>query len=166
MSNPHVSSYDQAFIDAFDTRIKGMPQDVSAMVEEMLDKFHADVLTSLQYYIVDDMKSNLDAEIREHAAKVAESMLANALAGDSQEIRNLFGFNDWYMKHGYIGQGRRPTQWALIDAIVARRPDLFVDERIAQRDVEIQQLNQEVLRLGQRLDYMKDNYVRADGDAP
>ena len=161
MAEPYVSSYDQAFMDAFDKGIKEMPDTLQNMVKTMLDKFHDEILGNLQYYIQDEMKSNLDGEIRGHAAKVAESMLANALAGDDREIRNLFGFNDWYMKHLYIGS--KPTQWALIDALVERRPDIFVNERIAQRDAEIMQLNQQVSNLQRQLNYMKENYVVADG---
>ncbi len=162
MTQPMVSSYDQVFMDAFDKGIKEMPDALPGLVKTMLDKVHEEVLTSLQYYIQDEMKSNLDAEIRDHASKVAESMLATALAGDSKEIRNLFGFNDWYMKHPFMGGDRLPTQWALIDAIVARRPDLFVDERIAQRDAKIHQLNHRVVNLTRQLDYVKNNYVVGD----
>jgi hypothetical protein len=157
MGQPYVSSYDQVFMDAFDKGIKEMPQDLSDLVKVVLDKVHEDVLEKVRYYIMDDMKSNLDNDIRDHASNVASSMLANALAGDNKEIRNLFGFSDWYMKHLYIGD--KPTQWALIDAIVARQPDLFVSERIAQRDAEIVNLNQQIANLARQLDYMKNNYV-------
>ena len=162
MSEPYVSAYDQVFLDAFDKGIKEMPQDLSGLVKTMLDKMHEEVLSSLQYYIADEMKSNLDLEIRDHASKVASSMLANALAGDDKEIRSLFGFNEWYMKHPYSGS--RPTQWGPIDAITARRPDLFVSERIAQRDAEIADLNQRITNLTRQFDYMKDNYVVRDGE--
>jgi hypothetical protein len=166
MSQPFVSSYDQAFMDAFDKGIDQMPDKLPDLVKTLLDKVHEDVLDPLRNFIADEMKSILNAEIRDQAARVASSMLANALAGDSKEIRNLFGFSNWYMKHLYLG--KYPTQWALIDAIVARRPDLFVDERIAQRDAEILNLNQEVTRLKQRLDYMAENYVVRDtyGEQP
>jgi hypothetical protein len=157
MTQPFVSSYDQAFLDAFDKGIKEMPQDLSGLVKATLDRVHEEVLSSLQFYIQDDMKSNLDREIRSHAADVASSMLANALAGDDKEIRNLFGFNDWYMKNLYLG--REPTQWALIDAIVARRPDVFVDERIAQRDAEIQELNRRVANLMRRVEHLENPCV-------
>lgn len=156
MSEPYVSSYDQVFRDAFDKGIKEMPQDLSGLVKTIVDKLHEDVLSNLNYYIVDEMKSNIDREIQDHASKVASSMLANALAGDDREIRNLFGFNDWYMKHSYVNEHNKPTQWALIDAITARRPDLFVSERIAQRDVEIVKLNQRIANLNRQLDYMKN----------
>ena len=154
MSEPFVSSYDEVFVNAFDKGIKEMPTDLSKLVTTMLDKFHEEVLSSLLNSIVDDMKGNLDREIMDYAAKVASSMLANALAGDSKEIRNLFGFNEWYMKYLYAGS--RPTQWALIDAIVERRPDIIVDERIRQRDAEIAELNRTVGQLRQRIDHMQE----------
>src|SRR6185437_13397980 len=160
MTQPFVSSYDQAFLDAFDKGIKEMPKDLSGLVKATLDRVHDDVLSSLQFYIQHDMQSNLDGEIRSHAAEVASSMLANALAGDDKEIRNLFGFNDWYMKHLYMGS--TPTQWALIDAIVARRPDLFVDERIAQRDAEVRELNRQIANLKRRIEHLENPYAETE----
>ena len=69
----------------------------------------------------------------------------NALAGDDQTIRNLFGFSDWYMKNLYMG--KLPTQWGLIDAIAERKPEIFRDERIAQQQAQIKQLTQELNRV-------------------
>ena len=153
MSEPFVSAYDKVFMDAFDKGIKKMPQDLSSLVKTMLDKFHEETLDSLQNYILDDMKSNLDLQIQDYAADVARSMLTNALAGDDKEIRNLFGFDEWYMKHPYIGD--KPTQWALIDAIVARNPDIFVMERLAQRESEIVGLTRQISELTRQIDYLK-----------
>ena len=84
-------------------------------------------------------------------------MLANALAGDDDTIKTLFGFNDWYLKH--IGHfDNIPTQWKLIDAIVDRRPDVFFDERLKQRDAEIASLQSTVIRLKMRVDQLQEEY--------
>jgi hypothetical protein len=147
-------------MEAFEKGAKEMPSDLSGIVKAMVDQVHDEALDQLTSYITDEMRSNINAEIRNQAASVASSMLANALAGDDRQIRTLFGFNDWYMKHLYSGS--KPTQWALIDALVARRPDLFVSERIAQRDAEIGLLTQEVCRLKERLAYMENHYVVRD----
>lgn len=152
MSKPFVSTYDEVFKEAFSKGIQEMPESLPGLVKDILDKVHEEVLQSLGNYIQDEMKSNMDREIMGFASEVTESMLSNALAGDSKEIRNLFGFNEWYMKHLYMG--KKPTQWALIDALVARRPDLIIDERISQRDVEIQELNRQISNLQNRIDYL------------
>lgn len=159
MSQPFVSAYDEVFNNAFDKGAKEMPKELPRLVKDMVDKFHEEVFSSLENYILDDMKANLDRGIKDYASQVASSMLANALAGDDKEIRNLFGFNEWYMKHPFISGDRFPTEWALIDAIAARRPDILVSERIAQRDCEIHKLNQTIVNLTRQLDYMKNNYV-------
>ena len=146
MNEPYVSSYDEQFMEAFDRGVQQLPEDRIKVVKDIVDKIHEEVITQLHYYIEDDLKKNVDAQIRDHASKVASSMLANALAGDDQEIRKLFGFSDWYMKYAGVNRDL-PTQWALIDALIARRPDIFVDERIKQREREIAALTERVGRL-------------------
>ena len=146
MNEPYVSSYDEQFMQAFDRGIQQLPESRTKVVKDIVDKIHEEVITQLHYYIEDDLKKNVDAQIRDHASKVASSMLANALAGDSQQLRTLFGFNDWYMKYAGVNRDL-PTQWALIDALVARRPDIFVDERIKQREREVVVLTERVQRL-------------------
>lgn len=146
MNEPFVSSYEEQFMEAFDRGVQQLPEDRTKIVKDIVDKIHEEVITQLHYYIEDDLKKSLDDQIRDHASKVASSMLANALAGDDREIRNLFGFSDWYMKYAGVS-GDLPTQWKLIDALVARRPDVFVDERIKQREREIVVLTERAWRL-------------------
>jgi hypothetical protein len=150
---PHVSSYDDVFKNAYDKGVKEMPAELPELVKKIVDNFHEDVLTRLHYYIVDEMKPNIDRDICDHAAKVAESMISNALAGDDATIRNLFGFNEWYMTHLYAG--KLPTQWALIDAIAKRNPDLFVNEKIAQQAAEIAELNNVIARQKDTIEYFR-----------
>ena len=108
----------------------------------------------IEDYVRDEMGSNAAIGLRDTAARMAESMLSNALAGDDKTIRNLFGFNDWYMKTLYMGS--LPTQWALIDAIVARCPDIFAEERVKQRDAEIVELNRKIANLTRQLEWLKN----------
>jgi hypothetical protein len=145
MSGPFVSSYDEAFLAAFGRGIKELPADKTKIVKDIVDKIHEEVVSHIEYYVQGEMASNAADHIRYEAAKICSSMLADALAGDDKTIRDLFGFSEWYTKHGYIGSGA--TQWKLIDAIVARRPDIFLDERLAQRDREIADLQREVKRI-------------------
>lgn len=149
MSSPYVSSYDETFMKAFSGAIDQMPTEHESAIKKIHNEILNEVIEKLEYYVQYDMKSNLDGAIRQEAAKVAESMLMNALAGDDKQIRNLMGFNDWYMKHLYVGE--RPTQWKLMEALMERRPDIFVNEQIAQQQREIEHLKAEVKRLGDRV---------------
>lgn len=159
MSEPIVSSYETAFVEAFGRGISAMPDDHTKVIKDIVDKIHERVISDIENYIMDDMKSNINDSIRQEAASVASSMLADALAGDDKEIRSLFGFHEWYMKSPWRNDGK-PTQWALIDAIVARRPDLFVDERIKQRDREIEVAKGEIARLNKYIERQRDEANR------
>lgn len=157
MSEPHVSSYNERFMEAFGKGVDSLSDDKSQLIKDMVDKIHEEVISRIEYYVIDELKSNVDDALRSEAAKVASAMLADALAGDDETIRTLFGFNKHYMTHRWIGD-RRPTQWDLIDAIVSRRPELFVNEALAQKDVEIKAQTAEVARLHRRLDEMRNHY--------
>lgn len=152
----YVSSYDEVFMQAFNKGVDTMPDKTKEIVKTLSDKIHDLVLDSLFYYIETDMKGNLDGAIRQEASKVCESMLRNALAGDSKELRNLFDFNDWYMKSLYAGQ--RPTQWALINALIAANPEVFVSEKIAQLTADVQQYQRENARLQEYIQNMRVKY--------
>ena len=157
MSNPVVSSFDKKFMAAFNSGCAAIPEDQSKTIKDVLDKIHERVISDLEYYIAENIKENASYAIRDEAAAVAKSMLMNALAGDDKEIRNLFGFNEWYMKHAYIGD-RLPTQWALIDALMKRRPDVFTDERIAQRDCELALVRAQLTRTETALNSYKEQF--------
>ena len=111
------------------------------ITDTICDAIQENVRYNTEEYLAESIKD----DITNRAAKVAESMLMNALAGDDSTIRNLFGFSDWYMRNLY--SGRLPTQWALIDAIADRKPELFSDEKIKQQAAEIANLQREVARL-------------------
>ncbi len=150
----YVNSYDKVFMEAYDRGVIDMPKELPDVVKKITDDIFEKVLNNLFDYIADDMKRNLDDSIRANAAKVAESMLMNALAGDDKEIRNLFGFNDWYMKNLYIGS--HPKQWDLIDAIVKRNPDLFVNEKITQLSGQVAHLQKENARMNTYITEMRE----------
>jgi hypothetical protein len=149
MSTPFVSGYEQAFLDAFGRGIEELPEEHAALVKAIVDKIHEEVSDRIMQHVNEEMASAAADHLRDVAAKMCSSMLGNALAGDDKQIRNLFGFNDWYLKHGYLGD--HPTEWKLIDAIVERRPDIFLDERLAQRDREIADLRRDLQRARDRI---------------
>ena len=153
MSNPFVSSYSAALAEAFGRGFEEIPCDKVAIVKKIVEEIHTEVLDKIEDRMRESMLTQLNDKIRHTASSIASSMLANALCGDDKEIKNLFGFNDWYLKHSCSFSGL-PSQWKLIDAIVHRRPDIFVDERIKQRDAEITDLKASVSRLKDRLDYL------------
>lgn len=153
MSSPYVSSYDQVFREAFASGLDHMPlEHQGEAIKKIYDAITEAVLDRLENYIAGDMKSNLDDELCRTAAKVAESMLMSAIAGEDKQIKNLFGFNDFYMKNPYMGQ--LPTQWKLLDSIIERRPDLFIDEKLSQQAVEIDALRSQIKRLEGRIERM------------
>ena len=161
MTRPNVSRYDDAFIEAFGRGVEELPDAQTKLVKDIVDRIQEEVVTQIEAYVRDDMARNCSDALRETAAQMTESMLSNALAGDNYTIRNLFGFNDWYLKSLYIGP--RPTQWALIDAIVARCPDVFLDERLAQRDAEIARMAQDKANLMRRIQYLENPHAGDGG---
>lgn len=155
---PYVSPYADEIRETlgkgFDAAMEAQP-DRAPLVKKLVDTIYEEVVTQLHDSIDLYLGENLRDALCGQAAKIAESMLMNALAGDNAELRNLFGFHDWYMKHAR-NFDRLPSQWALVDALVQRNPALFVDERIAQRDSEIAMLKAANLRLNERLEYLKN----------
>jgi hypothetical protein len=140
MTKPYVSIYEDAFLEAFGRGMEELPQNSADLVKGIVDKIHEAVLTPIMDYVVNKMATEAADALREEAAKVAQSMLMDALAGDDFAIQRLFGFDGSQRRHAYLGA--LPTQWALIDAIAERRPDVFLDERLKQRDREIADLKE------------------------
>ncbi|MDY3551461.1 hypothetical protein R5W24_000537 [Gemmata sp. JC717] len=141
----YVSSYEEALRDGLAEALSSLPDDHKEMIDEITDMICEKVQEQVRYNTEAYLAESIKDDITTRAAKVAESMLMNALAGDDRTIRNLFGFNDWYMKSLY--SGRLPTEWALIDAIIERKPELFLDERLKQNAALIKQLQAECARL-------------------
>ncbi len=151
MTQPFVAMYTDSIRQAFSKVLENEEfADQEKIVSSLVDKILVEVIDRLHYFVTEDMISNIGDTISAKAAEVAEHMLRDALAGDNQELRNLFGFNDWYMKHAFSASPL-PKQWQLIDAIVKRNPQFFVDERLLQRDKEIALLKDNVQKL------MKEN---------
>ena len=158
MSQPYVSPYHEQIIEAFDSGFDAALDtertiDRTALVKKLVEEIWETVLVHLHASIDDYLGENLKDATRRRAADVAEHMLRDALAGDDKQLRNLFGFNDWYMKHAY--QGNFPTQWALLDVLMARRPDLMVDEKIKQQAREIEWLKQNMGSLYRQIARLK-----------
>lgn len=159
----NVSSYEEVFRDAFDKAFGELPEQYPDLVKQVCDKIYEAVVERVRDDVRDYLAENIKDDLCRKAAEMAESMLMNALAGDDKEIRNLFGFSDWYMRHLYLGQ--LPTQWALIDAITDRRPDIFLDERIKQREAEILNLKNENQRIRQLAEHWQNKANEGGSDA-
>jgi hypothetical protein len=158
MSQPYVSPYHELIIEAFDSGFDAALNaerivDRTALVKKLVDEIWEQAVTQLHNSIDDYLGENLKDATRRRAAEVAEHMLRDALAGDDKQLRNLFGFNEWYMKHAY--SGNFPTQWALLDVLIARRPDLLVDEKIRQQAREIELLKQNIGGLHRQIARLK-----------
>ena len=139
-----VSSFEDRFREAFDTA-KDLPQDYEDLIKRIEDYIWDKVQNKLREGTVYYLKDNIQDDICQEAASVAESMLRNALAGDNKTLRNLFGFSDWYMRHRYLGD--HPTEYALLDHLIQRHPDLFVNEKIAQLETDNAALKKEINRI-------------------
>jgi hypothetical protein len=156
MIQPFVNSYNETICQTLGAAIDAAMSEVvnrTPLVKKIVDDIWYEVVQRLHDSIDDYLGENLKDTLCARAAEVAEHMLRDALAGDDKELRNLFGFNDWYMKHSYVGQ--LPTQWALIDALAKRHQGLIVDERIKQRDREIELLRLCITNLKRELAYFK-----------
>jgi hypothetical protein len=145
VNDMHVSSYEEVLREGLDKALSELPEDHKQMINKITDTICEAIQESVRYNTEAYLAEAIKDDIASRAAKVAESMLMNAISGDDKTIRNLFGFNDWYMKNLYMG--KLPREWALIEAIVERKPDLFNDERFKQKDAQIANLQREVARL-------------------
>ncbi len=141
----YVSSYEDDLREGLAEAISKLPDEHKEMINKITDTICEAIQENVRYNTEAYLAESIKDDICSRAAKVAESMIMNALAGDEKEIKNLFGFNDWYMKNLYTGE--LPREWALIEAIVERKPDLFNDERFKQKDAEIANWKREAARL-------------------
>lgn len=137
--------YVNRFQEALDVALGKLPEKHMDMIKKITDTICEAVQENVRYNTEEYLADSIKDDIAGRAAKVAESMLMNALAGDDKTIRNLFGFNDYYMKNLYLG--RLPTEWALIDAIAERNPKIFSDEMIKQQAAQIEELQKTCDRL-------------------
>lgn len=142
----YVNPYEASIRAAFHNSVS---DDIPEDSEKLIIKISDDICEAVSERIRDRVRTwlldNIKDDICREAARVAESMLMNALAGDDKELRNLFGFSDWYMSHLYVGA--LPTQWRLMEKLIERHPDLFVSERIAQLDKQVEEQSKTIARL-------------------
>ncbi len=141
----YVSSYENHLRDGLDTALNKLPEEYLESINKITDIIIDQCQEKIRFYTEEYLAESIKEDIMNRAAKVAESMIMNALAGDQREIRNLFGFNDWYMKHAYVGN--LPREWKLIEEIVKRMPEVFVDEKIKQLETQVKNLEKECVRL-------------------
>lgn len=150
----YVNQYQDTIQDAFKLATENLPDDHTKLVNDISDKICEQVSEKVRDLTTEYLFVNMADDIQRVAAKTAESMIMNALAGDDRELRNLFGFSDWYMKNLYLGA--LPTQWELIDKLMERQPDVFCNEKIAQQQAEIEQLRHDKIRLTEYIKSMRE----------
>lgn len=141
----YVTPYEEKLREGLEKAISEIPDDHKKMIDKITDTICESIQERVRSNTQEYLAASIQDDIFHRAAKVAESMLMNALAGEDKEIRNLFGFSDYYMKSLYLG--KLPTQWALIDAIAKRNPKIFGDERIKQQEAQISDLQRELTRV-------------------
>lgn len=141
----HVSPYTDKIQEAFNLAVNELPDDHTKLVEGIVDKIGEAVLDKVRDQARSYLLENISDDIQRAAASVAESMLMNALAGSKPELRNLFGFSEWYMKNLYMGD--YPREYQLLDMLVQRNPTLFVDEKLAQLTASNEHYKKEINRL-------------------
>lgn len=140
-----VSPFEEQFTESLTKATEDLPEQYEELIKDIEDKIWNAVQDKLRDSTVHYLKDNMKDDILQHAAKVAESMISNALAGDDKTLRNLFGFSDWYMKNRYLGE--HPREYKLLDMLVERHPDFFVNEKIKQLETDNKALNHELQRL-------------------
>lgn len=149
----YVSSYENKLREVIDNQIKDLEQPECDLVKKLCDTMHERIVQRMHDDMKDYFMSNLRDDICHEAARLAEMHIQTALTGDEKEIKNMFGFNDFY-KEKPVYYGSHPYQWDLIDAISARNPGVFVNEKIEQQAGRIRQLEADLAR---RLTYC-ENY--------
>jgi cell division protein FtsB len=130
--------------------------DQEKIVENIVKNVLESVVDKVQFQISDYLIENIKGDVCQKAAEIAEHMLRDALAGDDKELRNLFNFNDWYMQYSMPLSVNLPKQWKLIDAIVKRHPQFFVDERIKQYEKHVESLKANIQRLEKHIDELRE----------
>jgi len=146
----HISQY----TDALEMAIDDLPEKHTGLIEKITDQIWDEVQNKLRDHTTQYLLDIVKDDLQQKAAEMAESMLRNAIAGKDRAIRNLFDFNDYYMKNLYVG--KPPTQWKLLDTIIERHSNVFIDEKIKQQKTEIENLKRENLRLTKYLDKINE----------
>jgi hypothetical protein len=161
MTRPYVNSYTESIQRAFEELDEENFIDQEKIVKSIVDKILEEVTDRVHCFISDYVISNLKDSFCAKAAEVAEHMLRDAIAGNDKQIRNLFDFNEWYMKHRY--HGSQPKQWDLINAIVEKNPQIFIDERFTQKDKEIELWKDSYNRMKDDRDHLHTELAKARG---
>jgi hypothetical protein len=81
------------------------------------------------------------------ARALAERWIGEALAGDDERLRFIFGLNGYRPTQDALMQDYLPRGWHLLRALAERFPDLLASEVMRQQDLEIAALRQEAADL-------------------
>lgn len=134
----YVGSFEKAFRDAFSETLAELEAEpFEDQVKKIADKLGEVVLDRVHDDIRDRLISSVGDSICEKASEVAARMLENALAGDDRTLRKLFGFYTYPTAYQFSAWGTRPQRWSLIEALMARSPEFFQNERIGQLEGEV-----------------------------
>ncbi len=155
----YVSIYDGVIDEAFRKGIDGLSETQEATIKVVIDELLERVSEGLRNSMKDWLIENLKDDIARKAAETAERMIESALAGDEDQIINLFGFYSHYKDRPVYG-GKHPRQWDLLNAIIAKNPEPFVNEKIQQQASYIKQFEADFARHKQ---YCEDNHINKDG---
>jgi hypothetical protein len=150
----NISPYTATIQEAFNLAVSDLPDDHTKLVDDIVDKIGEQVLEKVRDNARNYLLENISDDIQRAAATVAESMLMNAMAGDKKELRNLFGFSDWYMNYLYLGD--YPREYQLLDMLIERNPDIFINEKIAQLTAANEHYKKEINRLRDYIAKLKE----------
>ncbi len=140
MNDIFISLYEEIIRDAVDKALGNkLPFDREKIIKEYTDKMCYEVIDGIRDYITDEFFENVKDDICRKAAEVLTSMLKDALAGDDETLKNLFGFRYEYLHFRFIPYNtyNLPTQVNLINTIVKANPNIFVNEKIKQLEWEL-----------------------------
>jgi hypothetical protein len=158
-SAAYVSMYEREFREAFSHSLDALDTEpFEQSVKKIVERIADDVVYRVHDDVRDRLISSIGDSICAKAAEVATRMLESALAGDEKEIKQLFGFYDYReggMAHMAFHFSPKPQRWQLIEALMERGPDVFIDERIGQLGENIVARDREIERLRKTVDFYR-----------
>lgn len=157
----YASSYEPEFCKAFRDSLDALDvEPFEDAVKKMADRVSEAVVDRVHDDVRDRLISSINDSICQHAGEVAMRYLEEALAGDDKQIRNLLGLYDHQTAYQFTRWSPRPTRWLLIEAMMERRPDLFVDERIRLLNGQIEEQEREIVQWRERATKAETELIR------
>jgi hypothetical protein len=162
----YVGTYESEFRKAFTDTLDNLEAEpFEASVKKIVDRLAEDVVDRVHDDVRDRLISAISDSICAKAAEVATRMLESALAGDDNELRNIFGF--YQHPAGSLAHhatfAPRLQRWQLIDALVERRPDFFIDERLDELNEKLISAQRQATNLQKQVNWWRD---KAEGREP